>query len=308
VTDERRAGDGRADEGLPLAGVRVVSIAVNLPGPAAVARLAALGAAVTKVEPPAGDPLRAACRPWYDALTGQARVVTLDLTTGAGRDGLTALLAPADLLVTSHRPATLARLGLSWDELHAAHPRLCQVAIVGHPGARAEQPGHDLTYQAEAGTLTPPDLPAVLVADLAGAERAAAEGMAALLHRARTGWGCRREVALADVAHDMAAALRYGLTGPGSPLGGALPGYGVYASADGYVAVAALEPRFWRGLVTALGLDGDGTGLAAVLATRPAAEWEAWAAAHDLPVVAVRTAAGSDARPAAAQPSSHRAV
>jgi crotonobetainyl-CoA:carnitine CoA-transferase CaiB-like acyl-CoA transferase len=276
------------DEDLALAGTRVVSLALNVPGPVTVARLAALGAAVTKVEPPAGDPLRAGCPEWYQTLTAGVAVVRLDLTARADRERLAGLLATADLLVTSHRPATLARAGLAWPELHAAHPQLCQVAVVGHSGAGADLPGHDLTYQAEAGTVTPPGLPLVLVADLAGAERAATEAAAALLHRARTGRGCRREVALADVAHDMARPLRYGLTGAGGILGGGLPGYGLYPAAAGHVAVAALEARFWHRLVAELGVDEAGAGLGAAFATRPADAWERWARERDLPVVAVR--------------------
>jgi crotonobetainyl-CoA:carnitine CoA-transferase CaiB-like acyl-CoA transferase len=276
----------------PLAGTRVVSLAINLPGPAAAARLAALGASVTKVEPPAGDPMRAFSAGWYEQLIRGQTVVTLDLKDPAGRADLARRLDGTDLLVTSHRPSALARLGLDWAALHQRHPRLCQVAIVGHPGPGAEIAGHDLTYQAAAGVLSPPALPTVLVADLAGAERAVADGLATLVERARTGLGAVREVALSQVADDLAEPLRRGLTAPGGILGGGLPGYRLYPAAAGHVAVAALEPHFWQRLTALLGLPASGAGLAAVLATRTAGDWQRWAAEHDVPLVALPTAPG----------------
>ena len=103
----------------PLDGMRAVSLAVNVPGPTAAAGLVALGASVTKVEPPAGDPLAAAHPAWYDELRAGQQVVTLDLKQEADRTGLEGLLETADLLLTSNRPGALARLGLAWPVLHA---------------------------------------------------------------------------------------------------------------------------------------------------------------------------------------------
>ncbi|MDE9364134.1 CoA transferase [Luteipulveratus sp. YIM 133132] len=273
----------------PLAGTRVVSLAINLPGPAAAARLGALGADVTKVEPPSGDPLAAASPAYYEQLVAGQEVVTLDLKDPSERDVLWGLLSDADLLLTSSRPSALARLGLDPETLHARLPGLCQVAIVGHPGAGAEVAGHDLTYQAAVGTLQPPHLPTVLVADLAGAERAVADGLAALLERARTGVGVHREVALSDVAQAMAQPAVHGLTGSDGFLGGALAAYGIYAAATGFVAVAALEGHFWTALTEQLGVEGSRGDLEAAFSTRTAQEWEAWGREHGLPVAAVRT-------------------
>ncbi|GAA1897376.1 CoA transferase [Lapillicoccus jejuensis] len=270
----------------PLAGVRVVTIAVNVPGPVAAARLAALGAHVTKVEPPGGDPLAAFAGPGYDELRAGQEVVTLDLKTDDGRAALHGLLSSADLLLTSHRPAALARLGLSWSQLHAAHPRLVQIAIVGHPGEGADVPGHDLTYQAVNGLLGA-EMPRVLLADLGGGDRAAIEALAALLERGADGPGTYREVALSQAAHDMARPRRWGLTQPGGLLAGGFPAYGVYACADGRVAVAALEPHFHRRLLEVLGVEDTRAALAAAFAGRTRAEWESWAAAHDLPLAAL---------------------
>jgi crotonobetainyl-CoA:carnitine CoA-transferase CaiB-like acyl-CoA transferase len=75
-------------------------------------------------------------------------------------------------------------------------------------------------------------------------------------------------------------------------LGGALPGYGLYAAADGWIALAALEPHFWTGLLEALGLssaEADRDRLSAIFRGRPAMEWERWAADRGLPIVAVRS-------------------
>ena len=273
---------------LPLDGVRALSLAVNLPGPAAAARLRALGARVTKVEPTSGDPLALHAPAYYDRLASGQEVVTLDLKTPAGLDHLWVLLADIDLLITSSRPSALARLGLDWGSLHARCPELCQVAIVGHPGDDAEIAGHDLTYQATVGTLRPPELPTVLVADLAGAERAVADGLAALVQRARTGVGHRREVALSDVASDLAQPVQQGMTAPDGLLGGALPSYQIYAAATGYVAVAALEAHFWQRLTEALGVEGSADDLGRAFAQRTAEEWQAWAQERDLPIAAVR--------------------
>ncbi|MBO1754976.1 CoA transferase [Allobranchiibius sp. CTAmp26] len=277
-----------SENAAPLEGLRVLTLAVNLPGPVAASRLAGLGARVTKVEPPAGDPLALACEPYYRGLLAGQEVVQLDLKADAGRVSLWELLEDTDLLLTSSRPRALERLGLDWESLHARLPRLSQVAIVGHPGAGGDLPGHDLTYQAGAGVLRPPQLPTVLVADLAGAERAVADGLALLLQAARTGRGGRREVALSEVAEAMAEPAGHGLTAPGGLLGGALPGYGIYPTRRGYVAVAALESHFWDALVMALGIGGSRGDLEAAFAARTAAEWEAWGAERGLPIAAIR--------------------
>lgn len=278
-----------------LSGVRVLSLAVNLPGPAAAARLVSLGAQVTKVEPPSGDPLAFGAKDYYDQLVTGQEVVQLDLKAHADRESLWTMLADTDLLLTSSRPSALARLGLDWPAVHERLPRLSQVAIVGHPGPDAEIAGHDLTYQAAVGTLQPPQLPRVLVADLAGAERAVADGLAALLQAARTGEGACREVALSDVAETMAQPALHGLTMSEGFLGGALPSYGIYAAATGFVAVAALEGHFWKELLRHLDVTGERTDLETAFAQRSADEWEAWGRERGLPIAAVR-AAGQHAK------------
>ncbi|MGO4956192.1 CoA transferase [Luteococcus sp. Sow4_B9] len=285
--DDRQQADRQHDEML-LAGVRVVSIAINLPGPAAARRLAQLGADVVKVEPPAGDMMQLLSADYYQELLEGQQVVSLDLKSGEGRDELWRLLTEADLFITSNRPSALTRLGLDWETVHARLPRLSHVEIVGYPGEKADVAGHDLTYQASVGTLTPPTMPLVPLADLTSAERAVGDALAALLHAERTGVGSHRQVALSEMAEMMGDAARHRLTTPDGILGGSLPQYAMYQALDGYVVLAALEPHFWQRTREALEIEGTREELTAIFVTRTAADWEAWAQERDIPLVAVR--------------------
>ncbi|MEW6637386.1 MAG: CoA transferase [Actinomycetota bacterium] len=277
---------------VPLRGMRIVTLAVNAPGPVAATRLRELGAAVTKVEPPAGDPLAGLSPSWYARLAAGQTVMRLDLKDGPDRARLDELLSGADLLLTSNRPAALGRLGLSWAALHARFPRLCHVAIVGHPPPREDEPGHDLTYLAEHGMLSPPQMPRTLLADLAGAEKAVSAALGLLLARERGRGAGYAEVALSEAAAHLAEPLRHGLTREGGPLGGGMPGYGLYRASDGWIAVAALEPRFLRGLLEELEIEEvDRETLGKKFARHTAGYWERWAAERDLPVVALRDVA-----------------
>jgi crotonobetainyl-CoA:carnitine CoA-transferase CaiB-like acyl-CoA transferase len=273
----------------PAEGVRVLSLAINLPGPLAAARLCRLGATVVKVEPPTGDPLAHARPRWYELLHEGQTVLTLDLKGDEGRGQLEDWLGRSDLLLTATRPAALERLGLDWAALRARHPRLCHVALVGHPPPHEDLPGHDLTYQARAGLLEPPGLPRTCVADLAGAQQAVSTALALLLARERgREAGCAR-VHLAEAAEEFAAPWRHGLTTPDGILGGAHPGYNLYRAREGWVALAALEPHFWGKLARELALTAPDRGqLQQAFLARTAAEWEAWALARDLPLVRVR--------------------
>lgn len=272
----------------PLEGVGVVNLGVNAPANAACGRLAELGAAVTKVEPPAGDLHERAAPAWYAEVTAGQRILKLDLKRPDDRARLDGLLVEADVLLTSSRPSALARLGLAWSDLADRLPRLVQVAIVGHPEPHQELAGHDLTYVAPLGLLAPPALPRTMLADLGGAERAATTALA-LLHGRERGGPRYAEVALEDAAAFFAAPLRHGVTAAGGILGGGLPLYGLYAASDGWIALAALEPHFAARLAAELELPErpDAGALAAAFAARPAAEWERWARERDLPLVAV---------------------
>lgn len=260
-----------------LSGVSVLSLALNVPGPVAVARLVAEGASAVKVEPPGGDPLTSYARAWYDALHVGVTVVPLDLKHDAGRAALEPLLAVADVVLTSQRPAALARLGLAVDALRRRHPHLRVVSIVGDTSA-PDRPGHDVTYQADAGLLHA-QLPSTFLADLAGA----ADAVTAVLLALREPAGTHRIVGLRDALAPFAAPRRLGLTAPDGRFGGADPAYGVYPARDGVIAVAALEPHFRARFYAALGLPLDAP-LHDVIRGRTCADWDTFAREHDLPL------------------------
>jgi alpha-methylacyl-CoA racemase len=195
-----------------LQGVRIVSLAQNLPGPLAVSRLVEAGAVARKVEPPAGDPMRALSPAWYSQLHRYVAVEMLDLKTADGRARLSALLDEADLLIASQRPSALGRLGLDPDTLAMRHPHLRGLTIVGDTRA-PETPGHDLTYQATAGLLDR-DMPRTLLADIMGAERAVTTALLLLRHAAPA-HVC---VGLRDALESVAAPLQFGLTTGGATL------------------------------------------------------------------------------------------
>jgi len=268
---------------------KIVSLALNAPGPAAAARLTQFGAEVTKIEPPEGDALSKFAPDWYALLTCGQKILRLDLKEASGKKQLDSLLANAELLLASFRPSALRRLGLDWETLHSRHPRLCFVGIIGHPAPDEERTGHDLTYQADFGLLRPPQMPPTLFIDMAGAERAVSMALALLNRMARTGEAGCAWVSLHDCAHDLAAPLRAGLTTPGGLLGGGYPLYGFYQASDGWVAIAALEPRFAQRLLSELNLaQADRAELERIFLQRSAAAWESWAAERGLPLVAVR--------------------
>jgi crotonobetainyl-CoA:carnitine CoA-transferase CaiB-like acyl-CoA transferase len=137
-------------------------------------------------------------------------------------------------------------------------------------------------------------MPRTLLADIAGAERAASAALALLLARERHGEAGRAEVALAEAAAQYAAPLHHGMTAPGGVLGGASPSYALHPTRDGWVAVGALEPHFRERLCRALDIEpaSEPAALAALLrdrlSQRSAHEWEQWALARDLPLAAVR--------------------
>jgi crotonobetainyl-CoA:carnitine CoA-transferase CaiB-like acyl-CoA transferase len=272
-----------------LRGVNVVSLSINTPGPVAASRLAQLGATVVKVEPPTGDPLKTFANGWYDSLSKGQTIVTLDLKDAAGRAHLDSLLSQADLLLASYRPSALARLGLAWETLHARFPRLCFAGIIGYPPPQEEKSGHDLTYLAETGLVTPPELPSTLFVDLAGAERCVSEALALLLHFARTEEAGCAVISLYDCAEQLSAPVKAGLTNRGGILGGGSPFYGVYQASEGWVAIAALEAHFAHRLANELKIaQADHAAFERAFRERSAGEWEKWAAERDLPVVRVR--------------------
>lgn len=253
----------------PLRGVRILSLALNLPGPAALMRLKAMGATCLKAEPPgpkgapagtSGDPMGQYNPTAYATLHDGIKILSIDLKSDKGQARLHQELARSDVLLTSFRPSALAKLGLGWKALHKAYPQLSLVTIVGAPGARAEEPGHDLTYLADAGLVTGLDLPATLFADMGGALMASEAVLQAVLAQKTSGKGSFQAVALSDAASWLALPRSWGLTQAQGAVGGAHAGYRVYPCKNGRVAVAALEPHFAAALCAAAGMPFEGMG------------------------------------------------
>ena len=269
-----------------LAGIRIVTMAMNVPGPLAVARMKQAGATVTKIEPPMGDPLLTLSPAWHAEMHKGIAIERVDLRTDAGRARVAVHLRDADVFLTSQRPSLLGRHSLDRETLRTQLPGLRVLRILGSVG-EPELPGHDLTYQAQAG-LVGDQLPRTLAADVMGSERVFA-GVLILLRQPP---GSMLDVGLVESLDPLLAPLRHGLTAPIGALGGGAPLYGVYDTKLGRVAVAALEAHFESRLYRELGL-APRAELSSALRDRTADEWEAWARERDLPIVAVRDVDGS---------------
>jgi len=239
---------------LPLSHLKVVSLALNLPGPAALMRLHALGASCLKIDPPSGDPMQTYSPQAHATLHNGIPTEVLNLKTPQDLDALHQHLQTADVLLTSFRPSALHKLGLPWEALHERHPQLILVEIVGAPGPLAEVPGHDLTYMAEQGLVTGLELPPTLFADMGGALLTCEAVLAALMTRHHTGTGSHHQVALSDAVAWLGLPRTWQLTTTQGDVGGRHAGYRMYPCLDGRVAVAALEPHFAQRLCQVAGL------------------------------------------------------
>jgi crotonobetainyl-CoA:carnitine CoA-transferase CaiB-like acyl-CoA transferase len=303
-----------------LAGIRVLDLSRLLPGPFLTMVLADLGADVIKVEDAgAGDylrhipPRRGAQSGRYLAVNRGKRSIVLDLKRPAGRDALLRLARDADVLVESFRPGVMARLGLGWSELRAANPRLvmCSISGYGQDGPYAARAGHDLDYVALAGVLAlggspdgGPAMPGVQIADLAGgALWGTTAVLAALFARERGGGGAHLDLSMTEGAMALLAAELGNLAAGAAPaargateLTGGLACYGLYRCGDGrWLAVGALEPKFWLAFNAAIGRAARAdevlappaeqarirAEVAAVIATRGRDAWVEALAAHD---------------------------
>lgn len=316
----------------PLAGVRVLDLTRLLPGPMCTLYLADLGADVVKVEDThAGDyartialspgtPRRGATA-WFRALNRNKRSLAIDLKSAAGHAAFMALAARADVIVEGFRPGVVAALGVDYEHVRAVNPRIvyCALSGYGQTGPRATAAGHDVNYMGYAGALhysgergRVPALANLQIADLLGGAASAAIGILASLFGAqRSGRGRFVDVAMTDAvfAHQVFLLGELEDTGAVAPRGedlltGGVPCYGVYATRDGrYLAVGALETKFWRALCDALGrpdllplqlatgVKGDEARLAleAIFAGATLAQWRARLEAVDCCVTPVLT-------------------
>jgi alpha-methylacyl-CoA racemase len=286
-----------------LDGVTVLDLSTVGPAARASRWLADYGARVVKVGAPEGlqiDPPFYA----YSAHRGMERV-GIDLKSAEGMDQFLSLIDSTDVLIESFRPGVVDRLGIGYDALKGRNARLvyCSTSGYGQTGPRSQWAGHDLNYLGIGGFLDctgrradgQPPIPGATVADSAGGGMQAVIAiLAALVQRASTGEGAYLDVSVADgVLGLMALAVDEFLAvgvepGPGhGMLTGRYACYDVYGCADDKsLTVAAIEPRFWANLCTAVGLErwiehqtddelqdeirGE---LAAVLRTKTRDEW-----------------------------------
>lgn len=247
-----------------LRGVMVIDLSRLLPGGYCAQLLREQGATVIKVEPPAGDPLRAlpAGQAIFDALHQGSELIRLDLRSPAGRAALEDRLRHADVLLEGFRPGRMGAIGLGYEALAAINQRLVYCAITGYgsDGALAHRAGHDLNYLARSGALSLmprskglPVIPGLQVADMAGGLQAAFLIASALQQRAISGRGGRVEVSMTAVMRAWTGPARaVRREGSSIPLTGEAPCYRVYAVTDGWISVAALEPKFWANLCETL--------------------------------------------------------
>lgn len=309
----------------PLAGVSVVELGSIGPGPFAAMVLADLGARVVRIERPGGG-LPAA--PMDTMLRGRAASISLDLKRPEAVEVVLRLVERSDVLLEGNRPGVVERLGIGPEECLARNPRLVYGRVTGwgQDGPRAAEAGHDIDYLAVAGALhpmgpveVPPFPPLNLIGDFGGGGMLLVVGvLAALIDRAASGRGQVVDAAMVE-GTALLTTMFHGMTAMGlwserrddNLLDGAAPFYRCYRTADDrFVAVGALEPKFFAALVEGLGLAGEdlpdqydragwrtlGGRFAEVFATRTRDEWAARFAGIDACVTPVLglTEAASD--------------
>ncbi len=252
----------------PLAGKRVIDLTHVLAGPYVTHILRHLGADVIKIERPGtGDVMRAGrpgqsppgLGPQFIGLNAGKRSLALDIKDRRGQAILRRLIAGADVLVENLRPGELRRLKFDYDTLSATNPGLvyCSVSGWGQSGAFADRAGYDQAIQAATGVMMmqgepgePPMKVGFPAIDIATGMNGACAVLSALLERQRTGKGCRIDIAMADSA----LMLMIGPTAtwtvgriPGERFGNrslaSSPTSGVFATADGWLSVAANTPE-----------------------------------------------------------------
>jgi len=254
----------------PLSGIRVLDLTRLLPGPMATLHLADMGADVIKIEDTeAGDYARAMSF-LFRLVNRNKRAIRLDLKRPQGREVFLRLAKVAEVLVEGFRPGVMAKLGLGYDAVTAINPRIvyCSITGYGQDGPYADRAGHDINYLGYAGvgdqigTQEAPVVPNFQIADLLGGALTPAMGILAALIDARScGRGRHVDVAMTDavLAHAILPLLAFLEQGraPGRGTGmldGGLPCYNLYRTRDGrYMAVGALERKFWETLCDILG-------------------------------------------------------
>lgn len=256
----------------PLEGIVVVDLTHAVAGPFCTRQLLLMGAEVIKVErPDGGDDFRARMGPGgrpvtFDALNAGKLSVVLDLKRESDRDRLLGLAAGADVLVENFRPGVMAELGLGWDRLRAANPRLvaCSISGFGQSGPMSGVPAIEWSVQAALGLtdayVDPAGDPLRLglsVLDPFTGYYAFAQILAALRERERTGQGCSLDVAMADAAVTLmwaqVAETLASRPGRARPRLGRRGTMARFRTKDCTLFVAALHQRWFEGLCEEIG-------------------------------------------------------
>ena len=257
-----------------LKGLRVLDVTQVMAGPFCAMMLADLGAAVIKVEPPAGDSTRqmpgasGTDSPSFNAVNRGKRSIVLNLKTPEGRDVFARLAQSSDILIENYRPGVMTALGLDYAALSPSNRRLIYASISGYgqTGPQRGKGGFDLIAQGVSGIMSttgepggPPVKAGVPVTDLGAGLFALVGILAALEHRHRTGIGQQVDTSLVDagVALSVWEATEY-FSGIGVPaaLGSAHRMNALYQAircADGYITLGAANERLFRRLCEALG-------------------------------------------------------
>jgi crotonobetainyl-CoA:carnitine CoA-transferase CaiB-like acyl-CoA transferase len=256
----------------PLKGLRVLDLTRVLAGPTCTQMLGDLGAEVIKIErPEAGDDTRGFAPPFWPGTTESAyflgvnrnkKSITLDIAAPEGQAIVHRLLEGVDILVENFKVGALAKYGLGFEQLKAAHPALiyCSITGFGQTGPYAPRPGYDSLIQAMGGVMSltgePDGLPqkvGVPVADLFAGLYGCIGILAALRHRERTGQGQQVDIGMLDthVAWLANQGMNYLATGENPErLGNQHPNivpYQVFPTQDGHIVLSVgNDPTFKR--------------------------------------------------------------
>ncbi|HEX5683489.1 MAG TPA: CaiB/BaiF CoA-transferase family protein [Ideonella sp.] len=321
----------------PLHGLRVIELASIGPGPMCAMLLADLGAEVVRIDRIEPSGLGVPVQTRFDVPGRSRRSIALDLKSDAGREAARRLIGSADVLIEGWRPGVAERLGLGPEDCHARHPGLVYGRMTGYgqTGPLAQTAGHDINYIALTGALHAigghdgqagaPVPPLNLVGDYGGGALYLAFGvLAALYERQRSGRGQVVDAAMVDGVGSL-LALFHGLAAGGqwdvsrraaNLLDGGAPFYATYETADGgWLAVGALEPKFFAELAQLVGLGARFVqrqydrrlwpemreALAAILRSRPRDEWAALFEGSDACVTPVLSMTEATQHPQAQQ-------
>ena len=229
--------------------MRVLELSTLFPGPLAGRLLLQLGFEVVKVEPPAGDPIRQVSPTLYKVLNEGKEIIYIDLKDGAEK--VRRLAEEVDAVLTTFRPSTAERYGISYRRLAEAKPDLIYVAIVGYGGDEypRDHPSHDINFAALAGAVGPCP-PYVQAVDVVAGVLAALT----ITAMAAKGEGGYVEIPMSRAAA-LVNILNLSLRRDGKPLllSGDYPFYTVYRCRGGRVALGAVEPKFWERFCRAIG-------------------------------------------------------